>query len=228
MIKPATNYVLIKPDGGRPAFRGFGLAHAVSVDEHQAKPCTGTVVAVCDDLYYGGYDLLRLPKEESGLTRSITERSMMFDVPIEVIAGDRVLFSSIVYASDDTIWHEGLLLIRYDWLICRIDFQVPHPLNGAVLIERFDSYQVVGPLRSEATMMPGWGRVVAEGVKVKSYLLWPERGGDFLLSLQGKMIMFRQKHAVRIEHDAYRALNISSQYPYYYLHRYAINGYVET
>lgn len=242
-INPATNYVLVRPEGEPGRIRS-GIAATDAAEGHLLRSCIGTVIAVCPDLYYGGYDILKAKGKQTPAVVRALEYSVQFDVPIEVVPGDRVIFESTVNITESTIWLDDLVLFRYDLLLGRLnrfgpllpgpveadtDYRLEkliYPLNGRVFIERFDSHYNAGGVASHETMMPGYGRVLAEGCRVKSYMMWPEKGPDFDIPLTGRMVMFKPKHAVRIEHDAYRILQGDGRYPLYELQRYSINGFV--
>lgn len=262
MIKPNTNYVLVRPIGTPGHHHKSGLLVAEFAETHLLKSCFGIVEAVCDDLYYGGHEALALGKDVAGdnleRVRAINERSLSYDVDLEVKVGDIVLFRYIVHMDEDVTLPDGRMLIRYDDLICKITdrwsygdlewdnslgvFFVqrengkwrinnpdtwPIPLNGAILVEMRDVGNESGVLDSGMEKEVGWGTVVSEGMLVRSYLLWPEKGGDFDVSLAGKTISFNHKAAVRIEEDTFRLLNTETKYPLYYLYRAFVTGYTD-
>jgi len=258
---PNTNYVLVRPIGTPGHHHKSGLLVAEFAETHLLKPCFGVVEAVCDDLYYGGHEALALGKDVAGdnleRVRAINERSLSYDVDMEVKVGDIVLFRYIVHMDEDVTLPDGRMLIRYDDLIVKIAdrwsigdlrwddndgaFFVAigrqkhrllnppkiQPLNGAILVEMRDVGNESGVLDSGMEKEVGWGTVVSEGMLVRSYLLWPEKGGDFDVSLAGKTISFNHKAAVRIEEDTFRLLNTETKYPLYYLYRAFVTGYLD-
>lgn len=231
MLKPSTNYVLVRQEGAPGHSAEMGLAVFEFAEESRLESCIGRVVAVCDDLYYGGYEIAAMPRplspRNAAIAQHITQYSTYFDVPIEVKPGDKVLFRHRVLVDDERLLYDGCILMRYDDLVARLDDgEEPYPLNGGVFVERFDSYEVIGGVSTYAVMFPGAGKVVSEGALVKSYLLWPEKRGDFNVPLVGHTILFQWKDAVRIEHDSHRMIHDGRQYPLYQVHRYAINAIV--
>ncbi|MCC7246262.1 MAG: hypothetical protein IT269_11330 [Saprospiraceae bacterium] len=254
MIKPNTNYVLVRPIGTPGHHHKSGLLVAEFAETHLLKPCFGIIEAVCDDLYYGGHEVLMYGKDVAGdnleRVRAINERSLSYDVDMEVKVGDIVLFRYIVHMDEDVTLPDGRMLIRYDDLIGRLQHSDPelthpiagydtstgewlflanslYPLNGAILVEMRDVGNESGVLDSGMDKEVGWGTVVSEGMLVRSYLLWPEKGGDFDVSLAGKTISFNHKAAVRIEEDTFRLLNTETKYPLYYLYRAFVTGYLD-
>lgn len=246
---PNINYVLVRPIGTPGHHHKSGLLVAEFAEIHLLKPCFGIVEAVCDDLYYGGHEALALGKDVAGdnleRVRAINERSLSYDVDMEVKIGDVVLFRYIVHMDEDVTLPDGRMLIRYDDLILRLDLTGEdteeviyglndldmqkhlYPLNGAILVEMRDVGNEGGVLDSGMEKEVGWGTVVSEGMLVRSYLLWPEKGGDFDVSLAGKTISFNHKAAVRIEEDTFRLLNTETKYPLYYLYRAFVTGYLD-
>lgn len=226
-MQPNTNLILVRPDHKQG---DAGIVVAEFAETHRLLSIVGTVEAVCQGLWYGGYELLRLGKNPAGKAmdraQEIMQRSLLFDVPLEVVVGDRVVFPYMVHVSEDTLWYDGAALVRYDQLVARIDGPALYPLNGAVLVERYDAHEN-GPLLTPLAILPGEGKVVYEGALVKNYLFQPDRGGDFDIPLVGRTILFRSKDAVRIEHDAHRVLDQERRYPLYHLHRYAINAWYD-
>ena len=247
-MKPATNYVMVRPITPSAHAHGSGLLVSEIADVHLLKPCIGVVEAVCDDLYYGGYEVLAMGRNPAGdnLTRAqvINERSVNFDVDIEVKVSDIVLFRYIVHMDEDVTLPDGRMLIRYDDLIGKIPMRMEtdlvlqydvwsfdvdnlYPLNGAIFVEMRDTNDDSGVFDLDEQREQGFGKVVAEGMRVRSYLLWPEKGADFDVSLAGKTISFNNKAAVRIEEDTFRVLNTDTKYPLYYLYRAFVTGYFD-
>lgn len=234
-VIPNTNHVLVRQIG-EPGRSGFGgLQVPEWVETHLLQSCVGIVEAVCDNLYYGGYELLELGFKPAGVdlesSRRINELSTYYDVDIEVKPGDMVIYRYTANEEEETLVGDGTRLIRYDDLIGRIDKQQPYvvmyPLNGSIFVEMNDTVHGHGHLAGPTSIDLEWGDVVAEGMLIRSYLQWSEKGGDEPVSLLGKRICFKPLHAIRIEPDAFRILDTGTQYPLYYLQRCDVNGYLK-
>ena len=229
-LKAGLNHVIVRPIGDVGVDRESGIVIAEYVDDWMTKSCMGIVEDV-GDLYCGAKELAALGKKPAGQNRlkamRINEVSLDYDVPCEVTRGDIVLFKYLPNVDKDAAV-EGRLIVRYDQLLAKVSgsgIQGLYPLNGAIFLQVQDANYVVGGMRVVRTMEPGWGTVVAQGCLVEKYLYWNERPGDANVDLFGKEVCFRDGMAVRIDHEAYKNLDIDTEYPLYYLHRTQINAY---
>lgn len=229
-LQAGLNHVVVRPIGDL-SLDSSGLAIAEYIDNWLLSSCLGVVQSV-GDLWYGGNELAELGSRPRGhkLARAqrINELSLEFDVPCEIAPGDLVLYKYISNVDKDAL-HAGDLIVKYDQMLAKITGPgLPglYPLNGAIFMEVRDHAFRVGGLAVQSFREPGWGVVVAEGCRVNNYLYWPEKKPDHEVSLVGKEVCFKNEMAVRIEHDAYRNLNLGLQYPLYYLHRLQINAYL--
>lgn len=225
MLSPINGFVLIDLDKDDHFDTGSGIeVPRFEVQEtHYEKATTGLVVAVCNSLPYHGHQIAAMDPADVGY---LMRKSVLFDVPIEVKVGDRVLFEWQALENEFAWVAERLLLVRYDQLITTIGVH-PYPLNGRVLLEMDDKWQN-GPLLED-----GWNLgvemncavVVANGCEVRDYLYFPgekDCGIDFV----GKRVLLSRQSAVRSQIDEYKTNGSSKKYPWYYCSRRDILGYV--
>lgn len=244
MIRPGLNFVVVRPIGRPGDSAAAGMVAAEFVDEHLLSSCIGIVEQVCSRTYYGGYDILKMGRNPTGkdmlVGQDINMRSLYFDVDVEVKPGDIVVYRYLPNIDPDAKVGD-VILMRYDELVARVDWKAVtnnelgldeakierlYPLNGGVLLEMRNEQLFGGGMAGPVKRELAWGTVVAQGMPVRSYLLWPQMGGDFDLDLTGKRVGFRAAAAVRIEHDAYRLLG-GGEYPLYQIHRCFINCYLD-
>jgi len=231
-MKAGLNHVIVAPIGSLDYDTKAGIAVAEYIDTFLLSSCIGIVVDV-GEMYYGGWDLRVIGPRPHGANiakaQRINELSLEFDVDCEVKPGDIVLFKYIANTDADSEVN-GNRIVKYDQLLARVDgpgASGVYPLNGYVFLEVRDHNYQVGGLRVTNFREPGWGVVVAEGMLVRNYLYWPDQDGDPAIELKGKEVCFKNAMAVRIEHDGFRALEIETEYPLYYLNRLQINGYTD-
>lgn len=204
------------------------LSNGIQVVRHYEeqklfRPRSGVVVSVCDKLIF--HDVAKWinardfgVKDQqyiSGLTRT----SVYYDVPIEVKPGDCVMFKHMSHENGWLKLDDEHLLIRYDNLVSRDDY----PLNGLIFLKMDETAQddVLHVSGNEFDVDFRMGTVVAEGCKIKKYLLFPEYSGDFDVLLLGKKVLLAKKSAVRITHDDH-----TDGKPLYMTRRYHINAFV--
>lgn len=224
---PATNYVLIEPFGYNPVDKDTGMVvHAD--EEHLLQARIGKVIAVCDRLQYDGEEMhpysdgRRLSFHEQNYAGYINSKSVYYDVPIEVEAGDTVIYRWM-QNTNTTLHVEGKMLVRYDQLVVKKLDDGFYPLNGLVLI-RMENKLSDDPFLDKVQMRRSAAKVVAEGCLVKSYLSFPGEV-DQPEQLMGKTVIFDHRMAVRIEYDNFRLFNYDSEYPYYMIHRKDIHAH---
>lgn len=225
---PANNYVIIEPLGYNPVDKAANVVVNAIDEKHLLQSRVGKVLAVCDRLQYDGaethtyLDGRDLSFHEQNYVAYLNQKSVYYDVPIEVKAGDTVLYRWL--ANTNTTLHvNGLIVLRYDDLVATVDEGEFYPLNGLVLMcmekglvgDEFAGK--IGVKRSVAT-------VVAEGCLVNSYLAFPDEK-DQAVDLMGRQVIFDHRMAVRVEHDNHRYFDYDSEYPYYMIRRKDIHAY---
>lgn len=139
--------VLIERHPNQDVLRDVGIRASDSGSSgHRFKPNVGKVIAVCASLPFT-YDEVLALKEIGAPKRHLqeaTRRSVQFLAPIEIKAGDTVVYRYVHnWEEDDDVNEQGsaygwenYVVIDHDSLICRLneDGSV-YPLAGNVLIE---------------------------------------------------------------------------------------------
>lgn len=198
------NYVLIQPHANHTAGASHGMEMPDFVNEHMNFAITGTVMAVCSHIHYFGRELRGIKNKT---VRSLTDQmlvkdyiamSMQFDVPVEIEAGDTVVFPYL-WRVDDAMFdderHMGNLLLRYDQLTAKVVNGALYPLNGALLGRKIASDQGVMQLQRE--YWDGRIDVTHEGCLVQDYqdYGYPDQEG----SLVGKQVFVNPRMPISIE-----------------------------
>lgn len=211
MILP-TNMVCVRPDEDILS-DNTGLVRRDFAEKHLLKAVTGTVIGVCDRLFFA--------ERRPGIRPEAAQLSMEVDVPIEIKVGDRVVFNYIA-AVDEDMQVNGDYIISYDQIYARIEpgnAEFPlYPLNGYLLVDPFTDEDEVGGVmvRKEDVAKWNFGRVVAEGCMVARY-----RDGhhpDVMTDMVGQVVAYPSKRAVRIEGDDTKQFG-AGRWSLYRLHR---------
>lgn len=204
------NYVYVKPDGKIESDR-TGLVRRDFVDAHNQLSVTGVVVGVCDRLFFEPYSSTGHPE--------LIQQSIAQDVPLEIKAGDRVLYRYLANVDQADTFGDGIV-IKYDELyaIIREDGSL-YPLNGYIFIVPDDDIQEYGGIIRASEKKASWlsGLVTHEGCLVKQYQMY-DFGDEPMGCLEGRRIGYTRGHAVRIEADEY-AQHALGDWSLYRIHR---------
>ena len=186
-----TNYVMIKPD--RPIESDkTGLARHDFVDSHMQLAVSGTIKAVCDDLWF-----------YNGEEPDLVQESLEFETEIEVKPGDRVLFRYLATIDKD-YQLDGYYLVRYDDLFCRIDGKRLVPVNGYLFVGVGADKRTVGGINANPAYIAASqtiGRVLAAGTPLTCYRDYPGEFDTDFSSVVGKKVVYKKNTAVRLEVD---------------------------
>lgn len=213
MINPAPNYVLLRIEPTQPLVGGMTVFDFVN--EARWGNVFATVVAVADQYTYLGRKIQRLEarrrsEEDFSLIQRLRAASMLFDVPMEVKAGDQVMVKYEVHIQQqeaDPIafrgWIDakaGLLVVPYSDLVARIDDGWFYPLNANVFTEVRQGQQKIGMLTESGrqTAFRSYGRVVAVGARCRHYMDFWDSDSD--INLIGRDVSI-EGGSVRIEFD---------------------------
>lgn len=222
-MRTGAGYALVKPVPVSKDVHGVGLF--AFVDTHHYASVLGTVE---EDVIPGVFFGREIEKMEfasqhaphiSDRASLLSSVSLMYDVPVEVKKGDKVIFDW-----KHTLKGNGPYYIRYDDLHARIseDGSV-YPLNGHLLVEMLPDEQsdIYDP---DIRKKPIRAAIVKrQGCLVKGYRL--QKGADTDMGdLVGRKIFFRQNMAVRIEDDI--VSSTGNQKPLYRIHRNKVVAYV--
>jgi co-chaperonin GroES (HSP10) len=188
-----------------------------SVEPEKFVAVTGTVVQPPPRLLYFGSDIItmrnskNMSRAELNLLRRMNDISVMYDVPMELKEGDRVLFRYQNMLTDDPEeeWRrvdEKHMIMQYDSIYATIsDEDILNPLNGYIMVE---------------STSHNTGRVVKKGAKVLGYL---DTGAKDEFDVNpGDHIIFTKNSAVPIEWSTLRTLKVE----YKRLHRRSIIGFL--
>lgn len=202
IIQP--NYVIIQPHANHTAGASHGVEMPDFVNEHFNFAVTGTVVQVCEKIHYFGRELRTIKGKhirsviDQRLVQDYLAMSQQFDVPVEIEAGDTVVFPYL-WRVDDAMFDEerfgGFMVLRYDQLTAKVVDGKLYPLNGAVLGRKVKSDQGVMQLQRE--YWDGRMDVTHEGCLVSDYMDYgyPDQEG----SLVGKQVFVNPRMPISIE-----------------------------
>lgn len=227
MMVPAPNFVVVRPDAAHGDSGGVVVSRFV--DDHRGRAFSGVVEAVCPTLRYLGRDYHRIDRDKAvnpewlrRLALRCWETSCLYDVPVEVEAGDRVWFNYIHNVEDSQLVGDGLLLVPYHDLHLRE--RGTRPLNGKVIVavepDAGDEFRA--PTDTDAD---GVGVVVAAGCLVASYLD-DVRYADADEDIVGRRVVFGRRKARPMEAREHSTLSANG-FPLCWMHRIDLLAVVE-
>lgn len=221
------NYVLVLPDKNHVAgTHGMDMPDFVSPQHNFAV--TGTVVSAPKRLNYFGRQIKAIKRKmvrdvwDERLLRDWMAGTVNFDVPVEIKAGDTVIFPYIHRLDDKTFdeeRHGEFLLLPYDTLTARVDGGELYPLNGNVLGRKIVPEQ--GLFKGRRVFWDSVCEVVAEGCMVRGYCDWGLADKE---SVFGRKVIVMQNMAVSIERPHHLR---AAKEELFMFHRRHILGYVQ-
>lgn len=221
---PSPGQVIIRPHPHNTSTKTVVVDDEFS-PEHNFS-VTGEVVAVSGPadffVYDGNYQDYDAHEARENRLRAGASRE--FDVPVEIKAGDIVVFPYFYHLKDDLAQEEqigdGNLLIPYESLMARIDGSRIYPLNG--MVAGTEVPKDVGMAKLRKAPVSNIYRIVAEGCRVKRYsgYGYPDRKEK----MTGKVVSVFPNSAVAPEVDMHKILNDNKLY---FFHRRNILGYVQ-
>lgn len=202
------------------------------LDAAQHVSTTGIVVRVPETIGYNGDKIDRIMKRQgvsidiAPVISELRARSMHFNVPMDLIPGDRVIFK---YIEQFNCFKEGrsveenfekMILMYYDCIILAIRDGKPIMLNGNILIEPVineteadklaSMFSTVGangllqPLKKELkSRKMQIGRVKFLGSKCDGYLDYPKEKDDDTLCVDD-VVVFDPRNGISLEHEYHR------------------------
>ena len=200
MLPP--NKVLIAPDANHTTGAGHGVDLVDSKNDQFNLCITGTVIQVCDELEYFGYEIRRLKRiNKQGLVNALTIASMPWDTSIEVSAGDRVIFSYHHRLKDemfDDEWVGDNMLLGYENIIGVVRYGAVYPLNGNLFAQRPEKSDLFPGLQDgiEKYLF----RVISCGIEIQDYL---DYGTQDLFGVKGiatgSLVLADDRFAISLE-----------------------------
>lgn len=219
-MQVTNNHILIRPDESYESLGRLELKTFVSSHNHARN--TGVVVAAPDCIQYIGDQLgfdAGFSDIEQDRYREMNEMAIASQdvkVPLEIKAGDRVMFRHIHLLVDEEnndfvdIDGEKLLLIPYSSLIARVDESL-YPLNGYVFVE---CPGVEDYLRGRVKSLSK-GVVRFTGCQGEHYRYYPDyKDSDIPV---GSEVAFLFNQAIGIENSLH--VNTGSEFPLIRIHR---------
>lgn len=257
-IKIPSNYVLVKPDADFNSIiidgRDTGIilgdsadakdfladnyrdeAQDIATNSGQKKSVTGTVIKVCQKLIFNGE---KLTKQRQGFSNDmaymamlskIRSESVVYDVPIEVKEGDKVVFDYVshyeCYQSGQYIETEDgdYFILKYDQLYAKYtkeDGSDLYPLNGKVFVEALErekevvlgdilmvytednkSFDTVGYIKGKKLQI---GQILASGCICKGYIDDLDMGDDTTKLNNGDYIAFKWAYATPFQSEMHQ------------------------
>ena len=228
------NLVLVLPDEDYETFqisgRETGIYTSLAAGTVGERACvTGTVLAVPETVIYNGKRILELKEkhlapelEQVGIDK-LKKGSLVFDVPIEVNNGDKVLF---FYKNQIDCYRDGrsvpidvngvtrfALLMSYDTLnAVELSPDNLKPLNGFIFVEKVElksnvlsesglelvNFKMMGGLPKKRPF--GIGRVVEAGSMCYGYLDFPEIKPDDYPVKAGDYVFIDERYTHNLQH----------------------------
>lgn len=231
-IKMMPNWVLVKVKEDYETYQIGGkdtkIYNPLSVGTAgQRMNITGTVLGVPNELRYSGNDLKAWNKiisegESTLRAEEIKRGSNGFDVPMELSAGDEVLY---LYKNQIDSYQNGMvmrdvdcggsvMIMKYDTIRAIIKGEDElYPLQGRIFIEPLE-------LKSESSLeiitndkhmgmkinrKPGFGRVVEAGAFCNGYLDFPDSPADDRYPLKkGDIVYYDGRMANHLQFDLHQ------------------------
>lgn len=228
------NYVLVLPDDDYETFQlnghETGIYTSLATDQvGQRVAVSGTVISVAEELTYLGKELLKhqlsgISSEDLTLVTDIIRNdSVLYDVPIETKAGDKVMF---FYKNQIDCYREGrtvmmdvngstkfAFLMKYDGLNAVILGEDKlKPLNGYLFVEKVElksqKFTESGLELVEADFMgmkkkKGFaiGRIVEVGSECRGYLEFPSVRPDGYNYSPGDYVYYDERFTHNLQHE---------------------------
>lgn len=228
------NLVLVLPDEDYETFqiagRETGIFTSLAAGTAGERACvSGTVLAVPETLIYNGKRILDLkrkhlsPAAEQAEIDRLKKDSLVFDSPMELAVGDKVLF---FYKNQIDCYRDGrsvpvdvfgttkfALLMCYDTLNCvELAPDKLKPLNGLIFVEKVElksnvksasglelvNFKMMGGLPKKRPF--GIGRVVEAGSMCYGYLDFPEIKPDDYPIKPGDYVFVDERYTHNLQH----------------------------
>lgn len=196
----AWNKVLVLPDEDHKSVSGLSVEGSDTPQWHWAV--TGLVVCAPErNLFFQP----GRPRDDKSIQKSRRQYSysQYYNSPVEVSAGDRVMFDFVAKYDTNSIKIDDAILIRYDNLIAVKKNGKWKPLNGFLIVElhQFDAIEEVSPmlyLERKDLNKYGYAKVIYSGSPVMCFN--GEKVNPSHIP-EGASVLYEKNSAVGIELD---------------------------